>query len=179
MSLNHINVTSSPVDQTQLLAALNNARHKMPVLAGRSLEERKPMFYRAMDLLWRATSRALPATDAKTLPELLDSLGEAPRWREARVGVLLWMGRDHEAMEAMQAAIAGADRLPAEAKGERQGVMREVARVFKAHDLNIKRANAYLSWAYNPVGDGPLKAFLAEAPAKEGAVVVSAEAKTP
>ncbi len=105
---------------------------------------------------------ALPLTGAKALPQLLERLGAGRKWEEERVGVLLWMGRNREAMDA---ALEGADKLPPDAKEQRLHVMRQVARVFKAHDLNLKRANAYLGWTAKPVGENPLDVFLAQVPA--------------
>ena len=106
---------------------------------------------------------ALPVADSKALSGWLDTAGQEKKWQQARVSVLLWIGHDHE---AMQAAVAGADTLPPDAKAQRQEVMREVARVFKAHDLNLKRANGYLGWVSKPVGDNPIDVFLKEAPVK-------------
>jgi len=116
---------------------------------------------------------ALPPTDDRALPGLLSTLGKDEQSREARVGVLLWMGRDHEAMAA---AVAGAGKIPEWAKGQRLDVMRGVARVFKARDLSLKSGNAYLQWVSKPVGDNPVDVFLAQAPAKEGAVTQVATA---
>ncbi len=116
---------------------------------------------------------ALPPTDDRALPGLLSTLGADEQSREARVGVLLWMGRDHEAMAA---AVAGAGKIPEWAKGQRLDVMREVARVFKARDLSLKSGNAYLQWVSKPLGDNPLDVFLAQVPAKEGAVTQVATA---
>lgn len=119
---------------------------------------------------------ALPVADSKALSAWLDTSGQEKKWQRAQVSVWLWLGHDHE---AMQAAVAGAGQLPPDAKAQRQEVMREVARVFKARDLNLKRANAYLGWVSKPVGDNPIDVFLKEAPAKDGAAVVPTEAKTP
>ena len=113
---------------------------------------------------------ALPATEAGALARALEQLGQTRATQQERVSVLLWMGRDRAAMEA---ALAGADKIAPEASGERTQVMREVARVFKAHDLGIKGANAYLSWAAKPEGASPLEAFMAAVPAT-GATNVNA-----
>jgi len=108
---------------------------------------------------------ALPATDAKALLGSVDALKQEWQWKQMQVGALLWLGRPQD---AMRVAVAGADKLAPDAKDKRQEVMREVARVFKASDLNLKRANGYLGWFSKPVGDNPIDVFLQEAPAKAG-----------
>ena len=116
----------------------------------------------------------LPATEPGALAGALDKLGPEANQRQARVSLLLWMGRERAAMEA---ALEGADKLPQNATGERTQVMREVARVFKARDLNIKGANAYLSWAAKPEGTNPLDAFFDATPTNQAnATMVKGEA---
>ena len=105
---------------------------------------------------------ALPATEPGALAAALQQLGEGRSNQVARTGLLLWMGAERAAMES---AIAGADKIPQNATAERQGVMREVARVFKAHDLNIKGANAYLAWIGKPQGENPIDLFFDAVPA--------------
>ena len=107
----------------------------------------------------------LPPADARVLSGFLAASNAVSQDREVRVSVLLWLGRNREAMEA---ATSGADKPPADAKSERKRVMLEAARVFKAHDLSLRRANAYLAWAGNPEGQSPVEAFLRETPAWEG-----------
>ena len=105
---------------------------------------------------------ALPATEPGALAATLAELGESRNNQQARTGVLLWQGEERAAMES---AIAGADKIPQNATAERQGVMREAARVFKAHDLNIKGANAYLAWIGKPQGENPIDLFFDAVPA--------------
>lgn len=59
-----------------------------------------------------------------------------------------------------------------------EGVL-EVCRVFKAADLNLKRANEFIAFMKNGTGDNPIIGFLKEHPEGEAGATDTAPAKTP
>jgi hypothetical protein len=96
----------------------------------------------------------LPALDAASLGTRADKTTSVPR----RVVLLLALGRDHDAMAAARGLML--DKPLSE-----EGIL-EVCRVFKAHDLNFKRANAFLEFCKTGQGENPVTAFLKETEAK-------------
>jgi hypothetical protein len=96
----------------------------------------------------------LPDLYAAVLKRGLESLKPPPQ----RMVVLLALGQDHEAMVAARALMLN---QPLTNKG-----ILEVCRVFKAHDLDLKRVNALLEYCKSGTGENPVLAFLKETEAK-------------
>lgn len=99
----------------------------------------------------------LPATDPEMVKVLLRRYKDKPR---ERIGVLLLSGQVRAAME-------GAQKLMSERPKDAAGA-REVARVFKAADLNLIRANAFLEFRKSGTGADPLDAFFEQHPPASG-----------
>jgi tetratricopeptide (TPR) repeat protein len=95
----------------------------------------------------------LPELTEQQLNELLAACGDDAR---LKVSSYLYAGDCREAMMAAQEAMAQA---PAEQMLKALG---EVARVFKARDLNLIRANQFLGYARTGEGENPLDGFWQE-----------------
>jgi hypothetical protein len=96
----------------------------------------------------------LPALDTAVLTRHLEAASASPQ----RVVLLLALGRDRDAMLAARALMLDQPQSNA-------GVL-EVCRVFKAHDLNFKRADAFLEYCKTGQGENPMTAFLQETAGK-------------
>jgi hypothetical protein len=96
----------------------------------------------------------LPALDAAVLQQRLDTARREPQ----RVVLLLALGRDRDAMLTARALMLDKPQTS-------DGIL-EVCRVFKAHDLGLKRANAFLEYCKTGQGQDPTVAFLKETDAK-------------
>ncbi|MDQ3812938.1 MAG: hypothetical protein M3347_03200, partial [Armatimonadota bacterium] len=96
----------------------------------------------------------LPAADPQLLSAQWARLGQGRSAAHDRINLHILAG-DH------RAAMIEALRLMTEANAAKEGAL-EVCRVFKAADLNLKRANAFLRFFNTGEGDNPLEAFFQE-----------------
>ena len=92
---------------------------------------------------------------AKPMGEMLQRWG-GPQQTGYRVSLLLWAGAPREAM--LEAQKLWESKNPAQSA---QGAL-QVARVFKAVDLNLTRANAFLAFAKSKTGENSIDEFLRE-----------------
>lgn len=97
----------------------------------------------------------LPSVQAEVLRERMKSLPDDQM--PQRIALLLWLGETRAAMMAAQKMWLGQPEGAAATEG-----IRQVMRVFKAHDLNLKRSNAFLKFVKTNQGENPLKAFMQE-----------------
>ncbi len=111
------------------------------------------------------SAMALPVTDAQELKARFKGLSSrSGQWSHAqkthqRINLLILAGEWGHAMS--EAGQLWMDR-PTTLLG-----IQEIARVYKAHDLNLTRANAFLNWIETNQGPNPLEQFFAENPAVE------------
>lgn len=96
----------------------------------------------------------LPVVDAALLQERLKRTAPNADGASDRVILLVSAG-------ALGQAMGEAKTLLGRKETATQGAL-EAARVFKAADLNLQRANAFLVWLKNPQGASPVDAFIAE-----------------
>lgn len=96
----------------------------------------------------------LPPLEIENLAAHLEAMGAGNAHN--KITLLLWAQKPVAAMRMAQGLFENRSR---EASG--QGVL-EVARVFKATDLNLLRANAFLSWSKDKQGPSPIEAFYRE-----------------
>lgn len=92
----------------------------------------------------------MPALDTTVLRRQLEATGKPAQ----RITLLLALGEDRQAMLA-------ARRLMLDKPTSNEGVL-QVCRVFKAHDLKLQRANAFLEYYKSGAGANPVAAFLQE-----------------
>ena len=104
----------------------------------------------------------LPAVDADALKTKLADLpvGGAAKLHD-RVSVMLLAGMLREAMGEARRQLIDDPDSPA-------GVQ-EICRVFKAADLSVRRANAFIEYVKSGAGENPLTAFMKEHPAPQPA----------
>jgi len=97
---------------------------------------------------------SLPPVDEKLVAERLSRLTQSSEGARERGTLLLWLGDDKAAMRQAQKwlQLRGAEKTGAF----------EACRVFKAHDLNLQRANAFLGWLKAKEGPDPVQEFLKE-----------------
>ncbi len=110
-----------------------------------------------------ATLRTTPlpeeAYDRALVKERLATLGRAnEQQRTERITLLLLSGSYRSAMDE---AVLYKKELPNSLNGPRQ-----IARVFKAVDVDVKRANAYMEFVKTGKGTNPVVAFLQQFPAE-------------
>jgi hypothetical protein len=110
-----------------------------------------------------ATLRTTPlpedAFDRAMVKERLSQLGRADeQQRTERITLFLLSGSYRSAMDE---ALRYKSELPTSPNGPKQ-----VARVFKAVDLDVKRANAYVEFLKTGKGVSPVSAFLQQFPAE-------------
>jgi hypothetical protein len=96
----------------------------------------------------------LPSLDAAVLTRHLGAASLSPQ----RVVLLLALGRDRDAMLAARSLMLDQPQTNA-------GIL-EACRVFKAHDQNLQRANAFLEYCKSGQGENPVEAFLKETATK-------------
>ncbi|MDQ3814358.1 MAG: hypothetical protein M3347_10455, partial [Armatimonadota bacterium] len=96
----------------------------------------------------------LPPVDEKALQDRLAHLGSGAGAASERIALHIWMGAWDKAMLEAQKLLENKDTAT-------QGAL-EAARTFKAHDLNLQRANAFLTWLKTKEGPNPIDEFLKE-----------------
>lgn len=106
------------------------------------------------------TNTGLPPVDSKaTLPFEQPPLSEV--WSKSsphdRITLLLWRGTPSDLSRAMIEAVSLTTKKEFAADG-----VNEVCRVFKAADLNLKRATAYVEFVKSGQGESPIPEFMKE-----------------
>jgi hypothetical protein len=105
---------------------------------------------------------ATPFISEEEMRAQLRRPGDVKNDDHQRITIFISAGKWREAMLAARA-------LSRKSPGSTKGVL-QACRIFKAYDLNLVRANAFLEWMKNPEGDNPVDAFLEEHPSTlEGA----------
>ena len=99
----------------------------------------------------------LPPLDDKLADATLARLDKGSGGARERNTLYLWLGDDKAAMREAQKWL--------NTKGSEKTGALEAARVFKAHDLNLLRATAFLKWLKDKEGANPIDEFL-KAPEK-------------
>lgn len=132
-------------DATRMLLTLWTTKYLTPVkaqeLVAAMQDESTPNPLRAIPL--PAAERAVMQKQAVSARKPAD-----------RISYLLLSGDDRAAMLEAQKLVLSDPTSP-------KGAL-EVARVFKAHDLNVKRANAFLDYYNKGEGENPVTAFFQE-----------------